>query len=155
MSFTVKMVGDWDKAYKATRPKNLKRAIVKAMVPAFEEAATLVANNINRKIMSGGAQGPPLARSTILRKGHSKKLVRTGALGQAAKVRRIGVSEFFTGIPRDLKHGRLAMATLIMFQEEGTSTIPPRPVVQPSINESERRVKNVLGKAAKTIWGEI
>jgi len=153
----VKKIGDWAKAMRVTNPGNMARALKKVGDGVLSDMADVMARNLEDAILSGAAEGPALAAGTVARKGSGTKLVETGLLASLVEVRRHGSCDYTAGLHPDRGHRKLNVATLMAYQEKGTSTIPPRPVVAPTVRETEPELQRIGtdSKIGVLIWWEL
>lgn len=145
------LTGDWNRA-----GVYLKNLAVK-LKPAFEaqlyEDGQFVLEKMRGHIDNQDLNWTPLAERTIELKGGDDTIyVETGALRDGLVVRRIksttkGSTIFVGASPWKRHEGGMKMSDLLIWLEYGTDKIPPRPLVQPTIEE----VENIL----KTHWKDL
>ena len=143
---TLKMTGDWNRA-----GVYLQNLAVK-LKPAFEgqlyEDGELVLQTMRGHIESQDLSWTPLAERTVeLKGGDTTIYVETGALKDGLTVRRIkssvkGSTIFIGASPWKRHDGGMKMSDLMIWLEYGTDKIPPRPLVQPTIEEVEKIIKD-------------
>ena len=143
---SLKLTGDWNKA-----GLHLKNLAVK-LKPAFEaqlyEDGQFVLEKMRGHIDDQDLNWTPLAERTIELKGGDDTIyVETGALRNGLTVRRIkssvkGSTIFVGASPWKRHEGGMKMSDLLIWLEYGTDKIPPRPLVQPTIEEVEDILKN-------------
>ena len=143
---TLKMTGDWNRA-----GVYLQNLAVK-LKPAFEgqlyEDGELVLQTMRGHIESQDLSWTPLAERTVeLKGGDTTIYVETGALKDGLTVRRIkssvkGSTIFIGASPWKRHDGGMKMSDLMIWLEYGTDKIPPRPLVQPTIEEVEKTIKD-------------
>ena len=143
---SLKMTGDWNRAGVYMRNLAVK------LRPAFEgklyEDGELVLDKMKGHIDSQDLNWTPLAQRTIeLKGGDTTIYVETGELKNGLVVRRIKSSvkgsTIFVGASPWKKHsGGIKMSDLMIWLEYGTDKIPPRPLVQPTIEEVEKIIKD-------------
>ena len=143
---TLKMTGDWNRA-----GVYLQNLAVK-LKPAFEgqlyEDGELVLQTMRGHIESQDLSWTPLADRTVeLKGGDTTIYVETGALKDGLTVRRIkssvkGSTIFIGASPWKRHDGGMKMSDLMIWLEYGTDKIPPRPLVQPTIEEVEKIIKD-------------
>lgn len=144
MSF--KLTGDWNKAGVYLRNLAVK------LKPAFEaqllEDGNFVLEKMKDHIDNQDLSWTPLAERTVeLKGGDTTIYVETGALKDGLTVRRVKSSvkgsTFFIGASPWKRHeGGMKMSELMIWLEYGTDKIPPRPLVQPTIEEVEKILKD-------------
>jgi len=106
-------------------------------------------NYLTRIVLSGSFKGPPLAASTVERKGHSQPLIDTGeyVASFAVEVRKkLGRKQIVIQVAPD--NARMAM--LAQIHEYGTSTIPARPHWRPAL--AGIRNTYAVAKLLKGAW---
>lgn len=143
MSLT--LTGDWNRAGVYLRNLAVK------LKPAFEallyEDGQLVLEKMREHIDSQDLNWTPLAERTIELKGGDDTIyVETGKLRDGLVVRRIkstarGSTLFIGASPWKRHDGGMKMSELMIWLEYGTDKIPPRPLVQPTIEEVEDIIK--------------
>lgn len=143
---SLKLTGDWNKA-----GVYLKNLAVK-LKPAFEaqlyEDGQFVLEKMRGHIDSQDLDWTPLSQKTIELKGGDDTIyVETGALRNGLTVRRIKSSTkgstIFVGASPWKRHKKgMKMSDLLIWLEYGTDKIPPRPLVQPTIEEVEDILKD-------------
>ena len=153
MSFT--LTGDWNRA-----GVYLKNLAVK-LKPAFEaqlmEDGKFVLQKMRDHIDRQDLDWTPLAERTIeLKGGDTTIYVETGQLKDGLTVRRIksttkGSTIFVGASPWKTHEGGMKMSELMIWLEYGTDKIPPRPLVQPTIEE----VKDILKEHWKDLMREL
>lgn len=145
MSFTLEMTGDWNRAGLYLRNLAVK------LRPAFEgklyEDGQLVLEKMRGHIDNQDLNWTPLSERTIALKGGSEVIyIETGKLRNGLTVRRIKStvkgSTLFIGASPWKKHGDIKMSDLMIWLEYGTDKIPPRPLVQPTVDEVKELLKN-------------
>lgn len=144
MSLT--LTGDWNRAGVYLRQLAVK------LKPAFEaqlyEDGEFVLEKMRGHIDSQDLSWTPLAERTIELKGGDDTIyVETGALRDGLVVRRIksvakGSTIFVGASPWKRHEGGMKMSELMIWLEYGTDKIPPRPLVQPTIEEVEDILKS-------------
>lgn len=145
MSFTLEMTGDWNRAGLYLRNLAVK------LHPAFEgklyEDGQLVLEKMRGHIDNQDLNWTPLSKRTIALKGGSEVIyIETGKLRDGLTVRRIKStvkgSTLFIGASPWKKHDGIKMSDLMIWLEYGTDKIPPRPLVQPTVDEVKELLKN-------------
>lgn len=153
MSLT--LTGDWNRAGVYMRNLAVK------LKPAFEaqlwEDGQFVLEKMKGHIESQDLEWTPLAERTIeLKGGDTTIYVETGALKNGLTVRRIkssarGSTIFIGASPWKRHEGGMKMSELMIWLEYGTDKIPPRPLVEPTIEE----VEDILKKNWKDLMKEL
>lgn len=143
---SLNLTGDWNKA-----GVYMKSLAVK-LKPAFEaqlwEDGQLVLEKMRGHIDSQDLSWTPLSERTIELKGGDDTIyVETGQLRNGLTVRRIkssakGSTIFVGASPWKRHNGGMKMSDLLIWLEYGTDKIPPRPLVQPTIEEVEDILKD-------------
>lgn len=143
---SLKLTGDWNKA-----GVYLKNLAVK-LKPAFEaqlwEDGNFVLDKMRSHIDNQDLSWTPLSERTVeLKGGDTTIYVETGALRNGLTVRRIksstkGSTLFIGASPWKRHEGGMKMSELMIWLEYGTDKIPPRPLVQPTIEEVEDILKD-------------
>lgn len=144
MSLTI--TGDWNRAGVYLRNLAVK------LKPAFEaqlyEDGEFVLQKMKDHIDNQDLSWTPLAERTIELKGGDDTIyVETGALKDGLTVRRIksttkGSTIFVGASPWKRHPSGMKMSDLMIWLEYGTDKIPPRPLVEPTIEEVEDILKN-------------
>lgn len=139
------LTGDWNRA-----GVYLKNLAVK-LKPSFEaqlyEDGQLVLEKMKGHIDAQDLNWTPLAERTIALKGGDDTIyVETGQLRDGLVVRRIksstkGSTLFIGASPWKRHNSGMKMSDLMIWLEYGTDKIPPRPLVQPTIEEVEDLLK--------------
>lgn len=142
---SLQLTGDWNKA-----GVHLKNLAVK-LKPAFEvqlwEDGKFVLETMKGHIDNQDLDWTPLSERTIALKGGDTTIyVETGQLRDGLVVRRIksstkGSTIFVGASPWKRHEGGMKMSDLMIWLEYGTDKIPPRPLVQPTIEEVEDILK--------------
>ena len=143
---SLQLTGDWNKAGVL-----LKNLAVK-LKPAFEaqlwEDGQFVLEKMRGHIDDQDLNWTPLAERTVALKGGDTTIyVETGQLRNGLTVRRIksstkGSTIFVGASPWKRHEGGMKMSDLLIWLEYGTDKIPPRPLVQPTIEEVEKILKD-------------
>lgn len=143
---SLNLTGDWNKA-----GVYMKSLAVK-LKPAFEaqlwEDGQLVLEKMRGHIDNQDLSWTPLSERTIELKGGDDTIyVETGQLRNGLTVRRIkssakGSTIFVGASPWKRHNGGMKMSDLLIWLEYGTDKIPPRPLVQPTIEEVEDILKD-------------
>lgn len=142
---SLKLTGDWNRA-----GVYLKNLAIK-LKPTFEaqlwEDGKLVLETMRGHIDSQDLNWTPLSDRTIeLKGGDTTIYVETGQLRNGLTVRRIkstvkGSTLFIGASPWKRHEGGMKMSDLMIWLEYGTDKIPPRPLVQPTMEEVEKILK--------------
>ena len=144
MSLT--LTGDWNKA--GIFMKNLAVKLKPAFEAQLWEDGHFILEKMRDHIDSQDLDWTPLAQRTIELKGGDDTIyVETGALRDGLVVRRIksttkGSTIFVGASPWKRHEGGMKMSDLLIWLEYGTDKIPPRPLVQPTIEEVEDILKD-------------
>lgn len=143
---SLQMTGDWNKA-----GLHLKNLAVK-LKPTFEaqlyEDGEFVLEVMRDHIDNQDLDWTPLAERTVeLKGGDSTIYVETGQLRDGLVVRRIksstsGSTIFIGASPWKRHEGGMKMSDLMIWLEYGTDKLPPRPLVQPTIEEVKDLLKD-------------
>lgn len=143
---SLKLSGDWNKA-----GVYLKNLAIK-LKPAFEaqlwEDGQFVLETMRDHIDNQDLNWTPLAERTVELKGGDDTIyVETGSLKDGLTVRRIkssvkGSTLFIGASPWKRHEGGMKMSDLMIWLEYGTDKIPPRPLIQPTIEEVEKILKD-------------
>ena len=144
-NLSLKLTGDWNRA-----GVHLRTLAVK-LKPAFEaqlmEDGEFVLQKMRDHIDNQDLNWTPLSERTVeLKGGDTTIYVETGALRDGLVVRRIksstkGSTIFIGASPWKRHEGGMKMSDLMIWLEYGTDKIPPRPLVQPTIEEVEDILK--------------
>lgn len=137
------------------------RNLAVKLKPAFEaqlyEDGHFVLEKMRGHIDSQDLNWTPLADRTVeLKGGDTTIYVETGALRNGLTVRRIksttkGSTIFVGASPWKRHEGGMKMSELMIWLEYGTDKIPPRPLVQPTIEE----VEDILKEHWKDLMKEL
>lgn len=139
--------GDWTKAGQI-----LQILSSGSIIPAFQAQITsdgeLILKTLKGHIDRQDLNWTPLSNQTIeLKNGSEKIYVETGFLKENLKVRKIrspknGIT-YFIGADAWTTHkpSGLKFSDLMIYLEYGTSTIPPRPLIRPTMEELEPIIK--------------
>ena len=149
------LTGDWNKAGVYLRNLSVK------LKPAFEvqlwEDGNLVLETMRGHIDRQDLSWTPLAQRTVeLKGGDTTIYVDTGQLKDGLVVRRVkstvkGSTLFIGASPWKRHASGLRMSELMIWLEYGTDKLPPRPLVQPTIEE----VKKTLTDNWKELMKEL
>lgn len=155
MSMHLEMTGNWNKAGLYLRNLAVK------LKPAFEaqlwEDGQMVLEKMQGHIDSQDLNWTPLAERTVeLKGGDTTIYVETGQLRDGLTVRRIkstvkGSTIFIGASPWKRHSSGMKMSELMIWLEYGTDKIPPRPLVEPTIEE----VKDIIQDNWKELMQEL
>ena len=149
------LTGDWNRA--GLYLKNLSVRLKPAFEAQLYEDGQFVLEKMRGHIDDQDLNWTPLAERTIELKGGDDTIyVETGALRDGLTVRRIkstvkGSTIFVGASPWKRHEGGMKMSDLMIWLEYGTDKIPPRPLVQPTIEE----VESILEKHWKDLMEEL
>ena len=153
MSLT--LTGDWNKA--GVYLKNLAVRLKPAFEAQLWEDGQFVLDKMRSHIDDQDLNWTPLSERTVeLKGGDTTIYVETGQLQNGLVVRRIksttkGSTLFIGASPWKRHDSGMKMSDLIIWLEYGTDKIPPRPLVQPTIEE----VKDLLRDNWKDLMKEL
>lgn len=146
MGLSLKMSGDWNRA--GLHLQNLAVKLKPAFEAQFMEDGEFVLKTMQGHIDSQDLSWTPLSKHTVeLKGGDTTIYVETGALRNGLCVRRIkstvrGSTIFVGASPWKRHEGGMKLSDLLIWLEYGTDKIPPRPLVQPTIKEVEKILKD-------------
>lgn len=147
--------GDWNRA--GLYMKNLAVKLKPAFQAQLYEDGEFVLEVMKDHIRDQDLNWTPLAQRTVeLKGGDTTIYVETGQLMDGLTVRRIksstkGSTVFIGASPWKRHEGGMKMSDLLIWLEYGTDKIPPRPLVQPTIEE----VKDLLKDHWKDLMKEL
>lgn len=141
----ISMYGDWAKAGIVLKSLNVR--LMPLAQAKIDENGELILNALKGHIEKQDLAWTPLAKNTIYKKNGDKIFVETGTLKDGLVVRKIksakddytifvGASPWKTHKPSGLK-----MSDLMIYLEYGTGRIPPRPLIEPTFDENESKLK--------------
>ena len=145
MSLSLTLSGDWNKA--GLYMKNLGIKLKPAFEAQLYEDGQFVLEIMKEHIDNQDLNWTPLAKRTVeLKGGDTTIYVETGQLRDGLTVRRIkskvkGSTIFIGASPWKRHKDGMKMSDLLIWLEYGTDKIPPRPLVQPTIEEVEDLLK--------------
>lgn len=139
--------GDWTKAGQVLQVLS-SGGIVPAFQAQIEADGELILKTLRGHIDKQDLNWEPLSDRTIeLKNGSEKIYVETGFLKENLKVRKVrspknGIT-YFIGADAWTTHkpSGLKFSDLMIYLEYGTSTIPPRPLIRPTMEELESTIK--------------
>lgn len=143
---SLEMRGDWNRA--GIYLRNLAIKLRPAFEAQFWEDGQFVLKKMQGHIDSQDLSWTPLAERTVeLKGGDTTIYVETGQLRNGLTVRRIkastrGTTIFVGASPWKRHNGGMKMSDLMIWLEYGTDKIPPRPLVQPTMEEVEDLLKS-------------
>lgn len=153
--FKLTLTGDWNKA--GVFFQNLAVKIKPAFEGQLYEDGEMTLDVMRGHIDSQDLNWTPLAERTIELKGGDDTIyVETGALRNGLVVRRIkssvkGSTIFVGASPWKRHEGGMKMSDLMIWLEYGTDKLPPRPLVEPTIDE----VKDVIQSNWEALMQEL
>ena len=142
---SLQMTGDWNRA--GVYMKNLAVKLKPSFEAQLYEDGQFVLEKMRDHIDSQDLNWTPLAERTVeLKGGDTTIYVETGQLRDGLVVRRIkssakGSTIFVGASPWKRHEGGMKMSDLMIWLEYGTDKLPPRPLVQPTIEEVEDILK--------------
>ena len=146
MSLKLEMTGDWNRA--GIHLRNIAVKLRPAFEAKFYEDGQMVLEKMKGHIYSQDLGWTPLTDHTVeLKGGDTTIYVETGELRNGLSVRRIkssvkGSTIFVGASPWKRHSGGMKLSDLLIWLEYGTDKIPPRPLVQPTIKEVEKILKD-------------
>ena len=152
---SLQLTGDRNKA--GLYMKNLAVKLKPAFEAQLYEDGEFVLEVMKDHIDNQGLNWTPLAERTVeLKGGDTTIYVETGQLKDGLVVRRIksstkGSTIFVGASPWKRHEGGMKMSELMIWLEYGTDKIPPRPLVQPTIEE----VKDLLKEHWEDLMKEL
>lgn len=149
--------GDWAKC--GVMLKALSVNLMPVAKAKIDQNGKIILEALKNHIEKQDLSWKPLAKNTIYKKGGEEILIETGALKDGLVVRKIksakddytifvGASPWKTHKPSGLK-----MSDLMLYLEYGTSRIPPRPLIEPTYDELESRLKDGWEDVIKEAMG--
>ena len=149
------LTGDWNRA--GVYMKNLAVKLKPAFQAQLYEDGNFVLEKMRGHIDSQDLSWTPLSDRTVeLKGGDTTIYVETGQLRDGLVVRRIkssvkGSTIFVGASPWKRHDSGMKMSELMMWLEYGTDKIPPRPLVEPTIEE----VEDILKEHWKDLMEEL
>lgn len=143
----VSKFGDWTRA--GVILQTLSTKIVPAFTARLQSDGELILEHLKNHIQRQDLDWTPLSPHTIeLKNGDETIYVETGFLYNNLKVRKVrsprnGVT-FFIGADAWTVHepSGKKFSDLMIYLEYGTATIPPRPLIRPTLDEVEQILKD-------------
>ena len=153
----LRQFGDWARAGVVLRVLS-SNGIVPAFSAQIKDDGDILLNRMVEHIESQDLKWTPLSKKTIeLKNGDDTIYVETGFLKDNLKVRKIrspknGVT-YFIGADAWTTHNPsgLKFSDIMVYLEYGTSKIPPRPLIRPTLNELEAMIKDHWKKCLKDL----
>lgn len=142
---SLKFTGDWNKA--GIYMKNLAVKLKPAFEAQIYEDGQFVLERMKDHIYNQDLNWTPLEDRTIELKGGDDTIyIKTGELVDGLVVRRIkssakGSTIFVGASPWKRHSSGMKMSDLMIWLEYGTDKLPPRPLVEPTIEEVEDILK--------------
>lgn len=139
---SLKMTGDWNRA--GLHLQNLAVKLRPAFQAQFDEDGKFVLEKMQSHIDKQDLSWTPLAERTIeLKGGDDTIMIETGQLRNGLSVRRIkssvkGSTIFVGASPWKRHEGGMKLSDLLIWLEYGTDKMPPRPLVEPTIEEVQK-----------------
>ena len=139
---SLKMTGDWNRA--GLHLQNLSVKLRPAFQAQFDEDGKFVLEKMQSHIDKQDLSWTPLAERTIeLKGGDDTIMIETGQLRNGLSVRRIkssvkGSTIFVGASPWKRHEGGMKLSDLLIWLEYGTDKMPPRPLVEPTIEEVQK-----------------
>ena len=158
MSLYFQMNGDWHKVAQALF--ELTHKLNPTFTAEITDSGELVLDKLRGHIYSGDLGWTPLSPDTIrLKNGNSTILVETGTLANSFKVQKFdfgtGVN-VFVGIPEGTPHPSGVNAdTLMLWIEKGTSRMPARPLIEPTLEEVAEELPQKWWNTIKKFLGGL
>lgn len=140
----LQLTGDWNRA--GLHMHNIAARLRPEFEALMLSDGQFVLEKMRGHIDSQDLGWTPLTEHTIeLKGGNSTILVETGALRDGLIVRRVkssasGLTLFIGASPWKSHPSGMSMSQLMIWIEGGTSRMPPRPLIKPTIDE----VKDIL-----------
>lgn len=156
--FHLEMTGDWNKAGLYLR--NLAVRLYPEFSMKFYESGEFVLEKMKGHIFNQDLGWTPLSPHTIeLKNGDSTILIETGQLANGLTVRRVkssayGDTLFIGASPWKKHHSGLGLDELMIMHEYGTSNMPARPLIRPTIEEVENELRSMWSKEFENIIRE-
>ena len=152
----LELTGDWNEA--GIYFKNLSVNLAPTFQAQMQEDGEFVLNTIKEHIDRQDLPWVPLSTKTIeLKNGDDTIYVESGELYGALSVRKIkstvSGSTFFIGASpwKRHKNSGAKLSDLMIWLEKGTDKIPPRPLIEPTLNE----VKDILEKHWEELFEDL
>ena len=142
MPYILEKVGDWDKL-NAFFDKLSGDVVKKAFQDKLREDGDLTVNTIKNHITSQDLGWTPLAESTVRKKGSSMIYVDTGQLLESIQAKEVQGGDLSIQIGAEGNHpSGVSSAQILEWLEYGTDKIPPRPLIRPTFDEMQDKLKS-------------
>lgn len=158
-SLQLQMTGDWNKA--GLYLKNLAVRLCPEFAVKFYDSGEFVLEKMKNHITSQDLGWVPLSPHTIkLKNGDSTIMIETGTLLNGLTVRRVKSSTsgdtLFVGASPWKRHAPsgLGLDELMVYLEYGTSNMPARPLIRPTIEEVTEQLHSMWSKDFESIIKE-
>lgn len=154
----IQKTGQWDEANKAL--STLASDLSPTLKAVVSDSGELVLDKLRGHIYSGDLGWTPLSPDTIrIKHGNSTILVETGTLANSFTVQKFDLGtgiNVFVGIPQGTSHpSGISADTLMLWIEQGTSRMPARPLIAPTLDEVAQELSNKWWSAMKTFIGGL
>jgi len=138
-NYSVLKTGDWEKA--GILINRLSTKLNSYIKKRMKEKANMVLDQIRGHLENQDLDWIPLAERTVAMKENDLTLVETGFLKEHLSVIEQPDGQLFVGASPDVVHpSGLALSDLMIYQEYGTLTIPPRPLIRPTYEEVKSKI---------------
>lgn len=141
-NLSLRMTGDWKRA--GITLKNLAVKLYPAFSAKIYEDGEMVLERMKGHIYNQDLNWTPLSENTVrIKGGDTTIMIDTGTLVDGLTVRRIKSSvkgsTIFVGASPWKTHGPsgMKMSEIMIWLEYGTDKLPPRPLMQPTMEEVE------------------
>ena len=152
----LKLTGDWNEA--GIYFKNLSENLTPAFQAQMQEDGEFILKTIKDHIDRQDLPWTPLSPKTLeLKNGDSTIYVDTGTLYDSLSIRKIkstkSGSTFFIGASPWKRHkpSGAKLSDLMIWLEKGTDKIPPRPLIEPTLNE----VRDIIEKHWEELFKDL
>ena len=132
-----KLTGNWKGVIALT--SNLDKDLISSSKSYLLRESEELKNKVKDVIQNQTESWTPLAKDTIERKGSDKMLIETGQLLDSIEVVKQSDLEYVI-TPQGNHSSGISNSQLAMYQEYGTSKIPPRPFFRPVGEENTTQV---------------
>lgn len=141
MPYIIEKVGDWDKMNAYFNDLSSDK-LKKAFKDKLKEDGDLVVETIKNHITSQDLGWTPLAESTVSKKGNSTIYVDTGQLLSSIQAKEVQGGDLSIQIGAEGNHSSgVSSAQILEWLEYGTDKIPPRPLIRPTYDEMQDKLK--------------